>query len=220
MDTYESIPYTYLIGWSKHEKYYYGVRYADGCNPIDLWVTYKTSSKYVKRFLLEHGDPDIIEIRRTFENKEAARLWENKVLHRLNVICSEKWLNETTNLSISYEKGIEGSKKAADLIRGTNLTQDHRNKIGKALLGKKRPQSVIDKMLKTRRERNIPSHRKGKTHTEESKQRMSVSAKNKPKLLCVHCNKQFDPMNYKKWHGDSCKFNNNAIYCEKLDRNE
>ncbi len=23
------IPYTYLIGWSKHKKYYYGVRYAN-----------------------------------------------------------------------------------------------------------------------------------------------------------------------------------------------
>jgi hypothetical protein len=40
-----SISYTYLIGWSKLDKWYYGVRYASNCNPDELWVKYKTSSK-------------------------------------------------------------------------------------------------------------------------------------------------------------------------------
>jgi len=30
--------YTYLIGWSKLKKYYYGVRFAKKSNPKDLWV--------------------------------------------------------------------------------------------------------------------------------------------------------------------------------------
>lgn len=29
--------YTYLIGWSSHNKFYYGVRYAKGSNPNELW---------------------------------------------------------------------------------------------------------------------------------------------------------------------------------------
>lgn len=37
-------PYTYLIGWSKHNIWYYGKRTAKNCHPNDFWVTYFTSS--------------------------------------------------------------------------------------------------------------------------------------------------------------------------------
>ena len=87
------IPYTYLIGWSKFNKWYYGVRYAIGCTPNDLWVDYKTSSKYVHEFTKLHGDPDIIQIRKTFNNIESARKWEETVLIRMKVIKEDKWLN-------------------------------------------------------------------------------------------------------------------------------
>lgn len=46
----ESSCYTYLIGWSEYDIWYYGVRYAKGCNPADLWVKYFTSSKFVREF--------------------------------------------------------------------------------------------------------------------------------------------------------------------------
>ncbi|CAB4122660.1 hypothetical protein UFOVP29_49 [uncultured Caudovirales phage] len=214
MDTYETIPYTYLIGWSKYNKWYYGVRYANGCNPTDLWVTYKTSSKYVKRFLLLYGDPDIIIIRKTFSNKDKARLWENRVLTRMKVTESDKWLNETNNLSISYEKGIEGSKKAADLIRGKHFTQDHKNKIRASLLGKGRPQSVRDKISKTRKDRCLGGHNKGTIHPPHVILLMRERALLRPKKECPWCQKVVDKMNYKKWHGDACKFNVITIYCE------
>ena len=79
-------PYTYLIGWTEHKKYYYGVRFAKNCNPKDLWITYFTSSKYVKEIRQMYGEPDLIQIRKIFENVYSARLWENKVLKRLNVL--------------------------------------------------------------------------------------------------------------------------------------
>ena len=94
--------YTYLIGWSKHNKYYYGVRYAKGCTPNELWVTYFTSSKYVKAFEKEYGKPDVIEIRKTFTDKRKAMLWEHKVLKRINATFSDKWLNKTDNIAIDY----------------------------------------------------------------------------------------------------------------------
>ena len=37
-------PYTYLIGWSKLDKWYYGCRYGINCHPDDFWKTYFTSS--------------------------------------------------------------------------------------------------------------------------------------------------------------------------------
>jgi len=99
-------PYTYLIGWPEHNLWYYGVRYANNCNPSEFWVNYKTSSKHVKDFIAEYGDPSIKQIRKVFNNRDKARLWENKVLKRLKVINESKWLNKTDNKSIEPLYGI------------------------------------------------------------------------------------------------------------------
>ena len=87
------IPYCYLIGWPKHNMYYYGVRTARNCNPSDLFVSYFTSSKQVKRMIKKYGKPDIIQIRKTFKNKEDALIWESKVLRRLNIARRKDFLN-------------------------------------------------------------------------------------------------------------------------------
>lgn len=94
-------PYTYLIGWPEHNTWYYGVRYAKGCNPSDLWNPYKTSSTHVAAFVAEHGEPPVRQIRNTFDNAQSARTWEERVLKRLNVVESNKWLNKTDNRSIA-----------------------------------------------------------------------------------------------------------------------
>ena len=91
-----AIPYTYLIGWLQYNTYYYGVRYSKNCHPSDLWVTYFTSSELVKDAHKKYGRPDIIQIRKTFTNREAAITWEHKVLRRLNVLSETKWLNQST----------------------------------------------------------------------------------------------------------------------------
>ena len=92
--------YTYLIGWSKHNKWYYGVRYAKLAKPEDLFVTYFTSSRYVKNFIKENGTPDIIQIRKVFENVEAALKWEAKVITRLGIVKRKDFLNRTDNKAI------------------------------------------------------------------------------------------------------------------------
>tara|TARA_B110000503_G_scaffold24322_1_gene38379 strand:+ start:696 stop:1328 length:633 start_codon:yes stop_codon:yes gene_type:complete len=93
-------PYTYLLGWSKTNKYYYGVRYAKDCDPTDLWTTYFTSSKHVKHYSNKHGKPDIIDIRETFDSVESATEWENKVLKRMSVVNDSRFLNATANMAI------------------------------------------------------------------------------------------------------------------------
>lgn len=96
-------PYTYLIGWSHLNLWYYGVKYAIGCHPDQLWVSYFTSSKYVAETRSEHGEPDVIEIRKVFNNTKDARNWENAVLRRMKVVYDDKWLNKTDNKSIAPE---------------------------------------------------------------------------------------------------------------------
>lgn len=123
----EHTPYTYLIGWSKHNKYYYGVRFAKNCHPSDLWKKYFTSSKHVTNFRIQHGEPDIIQIRKTFTNKQDAQLWEHRVLTRLNAYSNSKLLNQTNN-------------------RCWNNTDEHYQNLAAKLIGKPKSLSQKEKM--------------------------------------------------------------------------
>ena len=88
-----STPYTYLIGWSELDLWYYGVKFGKSADPALFWVNYFTSSKYVKSLREEFGEPDVREIRKTFKSKEAASDWERKVIRRLGAVWSDKWIN-------------------------------------------------------------------------------------------------------------------------------
>ena len=57
-----TIPYTYLLTHVQTGKKYYGVRFAKGCNPSDLFITYFTSSKYVKSLIEEYGIESLLKL--------------------------------------------------------------------------------------------------------------------------------------------------------------
>lgn len=149
-------PYTYLIGWSQHNKWYYGVRFVDGCDPSDLWESYFTSSKYVKQFREDNGEPDIIQIRKTFSDKESARLYESNVLKRLHVVNNDKWLNRTDNKAI---KSMPGENNPFYKRKHTPEANE-KNRI--AHLGKKQSPETISKKV---------AKRIGQKQTEYQKQR-------------------------------------------------
>ncbi len=86
-------PYTYLIGWSKLNKWYYGKRTGLNCHPTDFWTLYFTSSKYVTEFRKQHGEPDVVQIRRIFDSTKKCNLWEEKVLTYFDVMRNKNWLN-------------------------------------------------------------------------------------------------------------------------------
>lgn len=88
--------YTYLIGWSNHGRFYYGAQWNKNADPAALWKTYFTSSTAVKRFREDHGEPDIIEVRKEFgSNSERCRAWEERVLGRLRKSDKKKWMNRS-----------------------------------------------------------------------------------------------------------------------------
>jgi hypothetical protein len=130
-------PYTYLIGWSKLNKWYYGVRFAKKCHPSDLWVKYFTSSKQVKEYRAKFGEPDIIKVRKLFVNAEAAICWEEKVLRRLNVLTNEIWLNQ--NIS-----GAIRSNTHKTYIRTPKIREKQKiKKIGKFIAKNCKTQEII-----------------------------------------------------------------------------
>lgn len=96
---HEPKPYTYLLGWPKYDRWYYGVQYGNRADPSNLMETYFSSSKLVKRFIDTVGLPTVVQIRKIFLNAQHAREYEHKVLRRLRVTTSHKWLNLTENKS-------------------------------------------------------------------------------------------------------------------------
>lgn len=98
------LPYTYLIKHLPSNRVYYGCRFSKDCHPDDLWKTYFTSSKHVKKLIEKDGkDSFIFEIRKTFESIGECRNWENRVLLKMNVIKRDIFINKTNNKSIAIE---------------------------------------------------------------------------------------------------------------------
>ena len=98
-------PYTYLIGWSTLNLWYYGVEFKNSskgvANPTNLWTTYFTSSKTVQDIRLRYGEPNVVEVRKVFETREQAISWERKVLSRMNVLKDTRWVNSNVGGAVS-----------------------------------------------------------------------------------------------------------------------
>lgn len=179
------IPYTYLIGWSKLNKWYYGVRYSEKqiANPSDLWTTYFTSSKYVKLFRSENGEPDTISVRKTFLSKEDALNYEHKILRRLKVTRKDYWLNKTDNKSIvnDQETMIIIAQKVSNSLKGRIRSEEHCRNISLSKKGKK--PNVSEKSKKIIFEA---------THTVAANNKRSKSIRNKIWITDGNSNKRID----------------------------
>lgn len=106
-------PYTYLIGWSAHNTYYYGVEYADTikiANPSNLWKTYFTSSKYVTEARIKFGEPDIIQIRKVFSSKQDAQMWEQRVILKSKLYLKDNFLNKGCGTIINHDDPVIKNK--------------------------------------------------------------------------------------------------------------
>ena len=170
----KTIPYTYLIKCLIDNTFYYGVRYKTGCNPKEFLINYTTSSKEVKNKLKKYGKESFVfEIRKTFQDKNKARLWENKVLKRMNVIHRDDFMNKTNNISIAPMYGLDNPMTKSDVIdkfkmsRAKNPTRkpsprEVYDRLSKLYKGKKRPKEVGEK---------ISNALKGYKHSQEFKEK-------------------------------------------------
>ena len=136
-------PFTYLVGWSELGLYYYGSmsrQHRPVANPDIMWKKYFTSSKYVQKIRKKHGEPDIIQIRRVFDCGIKCRMWERKVLQRLNVLQSDKWLNKNVGGTFLYDdevRSVMREKKlgAKNYMYGKTHSTEAREKISLARSG-------------------------------------------------------------------------------------
>lgn len=174
--------YTYLIGWSKFNIWYYGAKYGKNADPSTFWINYFTSSKHVKKFVAENGQPDIIQIRKVFgDNPNQCIDWEHRVLKRIKVIKLKNWLNESngvnhyarTKTEEHIRKVLETRKRnnKPNNRKGQKLSKQHRLRIGKSNTGK--PGWNKGKHWSQEVKDSISMGNTGKHHTEETKNLLS-----------------------------------------------
>lgn len=225
--------YTYLIGWSKLNLFYYGVRISKKSKLDDLFKVYFTSSKYVHEIYSKNGMPDVIEIRKIFNDKYQALKWEHKVLRRMKVIINEKFINKSDNKLICPIAALKGSKskknnkklsnalrkyysskmKELNKVYGIQYQSEERRKLAnkKSIDTKKRNASEGKyKELYSNHSKNL----KGK-FTKKSGAKNSgwfdceigkrMATKNNSIAICPHCKKEGQYRAMKRWHYDNCK---------------
>ena len=199
-----------------------GVRYARNCDPSDLWTKYFTSSKHVQEYHKKYADPDVIEVRQTFNDSLQAREWEHKVLRRLGVIQNSRWLNKTNNKSFEHKIGwkhsIETNKKISITMKGRVFSEIHRKKLSetnwaKTDVGK---QSISKRLqghsvLKETKEK-IKKANMGRKASYQAREKMSNAHKkslrvypSQIQISCLQCHQIFR----------QTTFSRHLIRCEK-----
>jgi hypothetical protein len=218
--------YTYLIGWTEHQKYYYGVRWANTSSPNDdLWKKYFTSSEIVREFRKTHGEPDIIKVDKVFNNKKDAVEYEFKYLKENNAVKSKIWLNQgmfpvfdnTGKKRPEHSKRMSGENNPMYGLKGDKHPQYGMwNEIQHPNYGKKYPEHSKRMMGE-----NNPNY--GKPVSDEVKEKISksLSGENHPhygskgeksfnygrkhtKVECPHCKKTGGITGMKRWHFSNC----------------
>ena len=128
-------PYVYLIGWTKTNVWYYGVRYALGCDPSDLWTKYFTSSKYVNKFREEFGEPDKIITHKTFITTKDAIEYELYMLNCVGATTLDCWLNK--HIPEKNFNGLINRNKTYDEIHGIEKAKKLKKIRSDRMLGNK-----------------------------------------------------------------------------------
>jgi hypothetical protein len=204
-------PFTYLIGWSKHKKYYYGRRTAKNCHPSELWTKYFTSSKHVKIFREKYGEPDIVEVRKIFTSIKQCSRWEERVLAKMDVKNNPLWLNLTGNYAFygviqPWNVGIPHSSRTKEKIGTKNFGKKYSSEVN----SKKGRSGEKNSMYGVRRFGKEAPHY-GKPHSDDTIEMLKDLAKKnrENKVTCPYCDKVGDRQNMARWHFDACKLSPN-----------
>lgn len=126
----------------------------------------------------------------------------------LNVIKSKKWANQI------IETGIGGFGAGEDNIAKSDII---RNKISNSLMGHKygmtgkiHSEETKQKMSESAKKAGTGKSLKGKSKSQEHKNNIALASLNRKKEKCIHCGLECAVNVLNRWHNDKCKGNINA----------
>ena len=175
MQTNQTQPFTYIVGWTTQNIYYVGVRYAKGCSPEDLGTTYFTSSKVIKP-LWAKEEPDFKCIY-PFETREEALAFEETLQREFDVLKSKQFANKQIRGRLFKNPGhsqvisVEQRIKISVALKGRRHTEESKKKMSLAKKGKAHSPEHNAKVSASQK------GKQGKSHTLESREKISKARK-------------------------------------------
>ena len=187
-------PFTYLVGWTKANIYYVGVKYAKGCKPEDLGTTYFSSSKKIGA-LWAYCEPDFKCIY-PFDSPEEAIWFEEVLQNEFNVLKSKQFANLHIGGKEFSSLGPKSKEHRAKISEGGKrrppCSAETRAKLSAALKGKKKSAEHIAKMsanatniseetrakMSAKKKGRVPWN-KGMPRSEETKAKISATKRAK-----------------------------------------
>lgn len=127
-------------------------------------------------------------------------------------MAEEKSVSQQGELNHFFKKTHTEETKRKIREKRIGFKDSPETKIKKSIAGKKRPpitEQTREKLRAALIGRSGLIGEKngfyGKQHSPEQRAKKSAEKLAAPKLTCYYCNKQADPMNYGRWHGERCK---------------
>lgn len=139
---------------------------------------------------------------------------KGKMIKALSLMRSETRYQKRYATKITARVYENIKAEHAEILRKQNTgwqpTEEQRQKISESKMGKTRdslPESWYKKMKERYKGEDNPMY--GKTHSNETRRKMSESAKGRKakRTVCEHCQKDVAINIYKQWHGDKCSEN-------------
>ena len=230
----DRLPYVYLIRHISSGKFYAGSRTSKTCHPSDFWVSYFTSSKYIKQIISNEGK-DSFEILEIIPRPNDALEYETKLLTSVNAEKSDKWINRTNghikfssygrtwtlsdeakakiskaNLGkiVSDETRLKMSISTKNMSNETKLKLSIAGKNASVELRAKRSHAAKNISNETRAKRSLAlTGKKRPPISQIARDNLSraMKGKSKPLIVCPHCNKIGGSSPMTRWHFDNCK---------------
>jgi hypothetical protein len=159
-----------------------------------------------------------MNIGRVHSEETKDKLKENARITKQYLKAAQVWSQKPEE----FKKEV--GKKSGQSRVGRLASDEHKDNISKGLKGKPKSKEHKEKLSISRTGKKMDEEQKkrykllfkgernpmyGKTHTEETRKKISNNPAYKIERTCPHCNKTIIGTNYFRHHGDRCKLNPN-----------
>jgi len=217
------VPYTYWLFHKKTKKFYYGSRTAKDCNPTDLFKSYFSSSKIVKKIIKEEGvSAFLYRVDKKFQTAKDALDYEYSILRKFKAGNNERFLNEHHSRMLEWtaERKLKASRThKLRIINDTHSTafknghvptkgfsgKNHNEKTKKILSELNSGNKNVSCRPEVREIRRQHMIRNNPAKNSTVKHKMSISAKNRAQITCPYCNKTGKVPGMYRYHFNYCK---------------
>lgn len=139
--------------------------------------------------------------------------YKPKMLYALTAMKMKTLSQSNFNSRLFEQLKNQANLSRSNSMKGHVVTEETREKLRAANLGKKASDETRLKMSAARKGRKntteqiekVAAWHRGRKRSPETIQKLKEDRARRERITCPHCGKQAFPGNYHRWHGDNCK---------------